>query len=89
MTSVQFTSHLQMHLECPTLDVHGETVRDVLEEVFSRNPKLRGYLLDDQHRLRQHVVIFIDDQVIQDRCHLKDPVTEHSEIYVMQALSGG
>lgn len=89
LAKVSFTSHLQMHLDCPSVSVDGVTVREALENVFANNPRLKGYLLDDQQRLRQHVVIFIDDQVIQDRVSLKDKIDPDSEIYVMQALSGG
>jgi hypothetical protein len=46
-------------------------------------------VLDDQGRLRQHVNIFIDGVMIKDRNHLSDPFQENSEIYIMQALSGG
>ena len=78
-----------MHLECPEVLVDGSSLREALENVFEENPKLRGYVLDDQQRLRQHVVIFIDDQVIQDRVKQTDPLQVDSEVYVMQALSGG
>ena len=86
---VAFTSHLKRHLDCPTQDVTGCTLAEALENVFAENPRLRSYILDDQGRLRQHVVIFIDDQVVQDRPKLSDTVLPTSEIYVMQALSGG
>ncbi len=89
MPRVVFTSHLKRHLDCPTQDVAGQTLLETLESVFAENPRLRSYLLDDQSRLRQHVVIFIDDQVVQDRVKLSDAVFPASEIYVMQALSGG
>lgn len=89
MAKVSFTPHLQLHLDCPSTEASGETVRELLNHVFESNPRLRGYLLDDQHRLRQHVVIFIDDQVIRDRVRLSDPVSSESEVYVLQALSGG
>jgi hypothetical protein len=46
-------------------------------------------VLDDQGRLRQHVNIFIDGVMIKDRTSLSDPFRENSEIYIMQALSGG
>jgi hypothetical protein len=46
-------------------------------------------VLDDQARLRHHVVVFVDGQLIRDRVTLADPVAERSEIAVMQALSGG
>ena len=36
---------------------------EALEQVFAENPLLRGYLLDDQSRLRKHVIVFVDDAV--------------------------
>ena len=64
-------------------------MREVLDAVFAENPRLRGYVLDDQGRLRKHVVVFIDGQVIRDRSGLGDAVDAAGEIFVMQALSGG
>jgi len=45
--------------------------------------------LDEHGAVRKHMVIFIDGTMIRDRMTLTDPVTPSSEIYVMQALSGG
>ncbi len=89
MPRVVFTSHLQRHVACPEQQVAGATVREALDGVFAENAQLRGYVLDELSRLRKHVVIFIDGKTIQDRQGLTDPVGEASEIYVMQALSGG
>jgi hypothetical protein len=86
---IVFTSHLQRQIDCPAQDVDGATLRESLEEVFARNPKLRSYILDDQQGVRKHVMIFLDGEPIDDRIHLTDPVSDTSEIYVMQALSGG
>lgn len=71
------------------MTLSGGTVREVLDALFSAYPQLRGYVLDDQGALRHHMVIFVDGRQVQDRVHLGDPVAETSEIYVMQALSGG
>lgn len=89
MPTVVFTPHLQRHLDAPPKSVDADTVRAALEAVFAENPRLRGYILDDQSRLRQHVTIFVNDRVIGDRNGLTERVTPDSEIYVMQALSGG
>jgi molybdopterin synthase sulfur carrier subunit len=89
MPQVVFTPNLQRHLACPPRAVSGRTVAAVLQAVFADNPGLRGYLLDDQGRLRQHVAIFVDGFMIEDRARLTDPVRVESEIYVIQALSGG
>ena len=89
MATVVFTQNLRRHVECPTETVDGPTVRAVLEVVFTANPRLRGYVLDDQGTLRHHMMVFIDGEPITDRRDLSDPVRATSEVYVMQALSGG
>ena len=89
MATVVFTANLQRHVEAPADDVDGATVRAVLDTVFAHNPRLRGYVLDDQGALRHHMIVFVDGQQIVDRTHLTDPVRAGGEIYVMQALSGG
>jgi len=62
---------------------------EVLGEMEACYPGVLGYILDEQHQLRKHVNIFIDGTVITDRRQLSDPFRMDSEIYVMQALSGG
>ena len=89
MARVVFTQNLQRHVACPPVEVPGTTVRAVLEAAFATNPPLRGYILDDQGRLRQHVVVFVDGRQVRDRVGLGDAVAEGSEVAVMQALSGG
>ena len=68
---------------------NGKTLRAVLDEIEASYPGVTRYVLDDQGRLRQHVNIFIDGAMIKDRTSLSDPFQENSEIYIMQALSGG
>lgn len=89
MPRIHFTPHLQRHIDSPPREVAGATVGEVLDTVFADNPRLRGYLLDDQGRLREHLSIFVDDQAVTDREGLGDPVPEDAEIFVLQALSGG
>ncbi len=89
MPRVTFTPNLKKHLDCPPSDMDGATVRETLDAVFAENTRLRGYILDDQSRLRKHVMVFIDNEAIKDRVQLTDVVTAESEVYVMQALSGG
>jgi molybdopterin synthase sulfur carrier subunit len=85
MPRVVFTSNLQRYVSCPARDATGETVLAVLQEVFDQEPQIRCYVLDEQGELRKHVFIFVDGQ----RARLNNPVGEKSEIYVLQALTGG
>jgi hypothetical protein len=89
VATVSFTPNLERHVQCPAQAVPGDSVRAVLDGVFARNPRLRGYVLDDQGALRRHMMVFVDGRQIEDRERLSDPVRPVSEIYVMQALSGG
>ena len=89
MPEVRFTENLRRHLDAPECRVEGTTVREALDRVFEMQPRLRGYVLDDQHRLRKHVVVFINGDMVRDRDGLSDPVSTDAELFVMQALSGG
>ena len=89
MATVRFTSHLVRHRPLPGAKAAGTTVAQVLAAVFAGDDLLRGYVLDDQGRLRKHVNIYLDGALIADRNRLTDPVRPESEIYVLQALSGG
>ncbi len=89
MAQVVFTANLRRHVPTPKVEAAGGTVREVLDAVFERHPALRGYVLDDQRRLRKHVSVFIAGAQVADREGLTDPVPAEAEIWVMQALSGG
>lgn len=89
MPRVVFTQNLQRHVECPPVSVDGATVREALERVFAGNERLRGYVVDERGVLRKHMAVFVDGAQLVDRAGLSDPVEAGSEIYVMQALSGG
>jgi molybdopterin synthase sulfur carrier subunit len=89
MPSVHFTANLRRHVSCPSSEVEGSTVAEILDAVFEHSPRLRGYVLDEQGAVRKHMNVFVDGQQIRDRSGLSDAVEPESEIYIMQALSGG
>jgi sulfur-carrier protein len=89
MATIRFTRNIQRHVECPTREFPGTTLRAVLDAYFRENEKARGYVLDEQGRIRPHMVVFIDGELNDDRERLTDPVKPDSVIDVIQALSGG
>lgn len=72
-----------------TVDVDGETLGEVLEHMFAQHPTLRGYVVDERGAVRHHVAIFVDGTAIRDKVALQVPVPVRSEVYILQALSGG
>ncbi|HUR43888.1 MAG TPA: MoaD/ThiS family protein [Aestuariivirga sp.] len=89
MAKVFFTTNLRRHVDCPTVEATGATVREVLDNVFAANGRVRGYVLDDQSALRKHMTVLVDGHALRDRVRLGDAVRPTSEIFVLQALSGG
>jgi len=89
VATVAVTPQLRRLLAVPDVDTHATTLRDALETAFALNPRLRGYVLDDQGHLRANVVIFVDGRRSSDRVMLADPLSAHSRVHVLQALSGG
>lgn len=89
MARVEFTPQLKRFTEAPSIDAPAASLREALDAAFERNPKLRGYVLDDQGHLRANVVVYIDGQASRDRLTQTDALRPDSRVYVLQALSGG
>ncbi|MDR3399495.1 MAG: MoaD/ThiS family protein [Pandoraea sp.] len=89
MATVTFAPAIQRHVFVDAQSVNGPTVRDALAQCVAHTPELRGYLFNDQGRLRAHVAVFVDGWLIRDRRALSDPLNDASRVYVAQALSGG
>ncbi|TAM02644.1 MAG: MoaD/ThiS family protein [Paraburkholderia sp.] len=89
MPHLFFAPSIQRHLPLPERDVAAHSVDEALSIVFAEEPRLRGYILDDQGGLRRHLAIFVDGKPLRDRRRLSDAVEADSRIYVVQALSGG
>ena len=90
MPVVQFTRHLNLHFpDLRETRVEAATLAEVVSELDSRFPGLADYLVDERGALRKHVNLFINEQLLEDRKALSDPVTAADRVFVMQALSGG
>ena len=89
MALLTFTKNLERHVACPAATVTGATVHDLFEHYFVAHPGVRGYVVDEQGALRKHINVFVDGNQIGDRGRLTDDVAADSQVYVMQALSGG
>jgi sulfur-carrier protein len=90
MAKVRFTPNLKRFF--PTLaplQLEAETVADLLIQVENHHPGIAAYLIDDQGSLREHVNIFVGDELIKDKQRLTDPLQADDEVYILQALSGG
>jgi molybdopterin synthase sulfur carrier subunit len=71
------------------IDVDAARLDLALDRLFDVHPGLRGYVLDERGAIRHHVAIFVDGDAVRGKQQPTQPLRKDSEIYVMQALSGG
>jgi molybdopterin synthase sulfur carrier subunit len=86
MPALHFTPQLRRFVDTPQLECEAVRLAPLLEAAFALNPRLRGYVLDDQGMLRPHVAVFVDGRRTLD---LQAPLQADSQVHVLQALSGG
>ena len=63
----------------------GQTVADVLRRLENEHPKLAGWVLDDQGRVRQHVAVFLGGE----RVAAEAGVSDADRLEIIGAVSGG
>ena len=64
----------------------GTTIDEVLVDLDRQYPGIRFRVVDEQNRLRQHMKVFVNQELVRD---LNTRVDPHDELTLMQALSGG
>ncbi len=92
MVRVHLTRHLFAffpQLEGRELEVEAATAAEVVRALEALAPGIHFYICDERGRLRTHVNIFIDKQMVRDRAGLTDAVPPDGEVHILQALSGG
>ena len=87
---IRMARGLRVHVAVPErVHVEGSTAREAIDALIEMHPPLRRFVLDDARRLRQHVNIYINDELIADRRQLSDSVEAGDTLYILPAVSGG
>jgi molybdopterin converting factor small subunit len=67
------------------LELSGSTVAEVLRDLERRHPDVRGWILDEQGRIREHVNVFVN----RDYGREDTAVGANDRLHVLPAISGG
>ncbi len=87
---IRMARGLRVHVDVPErVEVEGATAREAIDALIETHPSLRRFVLDDAYRLREHVNIYINDELISDRQQLSDSVSMGDTLYILPAVSGG
>ncbi len=92
MAHVELTRHLFAffpQLEGRPIHVEATTVAEAIAALDRLAPGIAFYLCDERGRLRLHVNLFVNRDMIRDRRGLSDPLGADDRLFILQALSGG
>lgn len=89
MPRLVFTQQLTRFVSAPEFNCEASSLSEALELCFKQNHQLGSYILDEQGHVRQHVAIFINGQLLSNRKDLSIPLEKETQVYILQALSGG
>lgn len=92
MAKVVLTRHLHTffpQLAVEDLEVEASTVAEAVQALERLAPGFAFYICDERGRMRAHVNIFIEQELLRDRHKLSDPLEPNARLHIMQALSGG
>lgn len=68
------------------VDASGTTVAEVLADLDRQFPGLRFRVIDEQDRVRRHVILFVAGERTEDLAAIIPP---GAELQIVGALSGG
>jgi molybdopterin converting factor small subunit len=64
----------------------GTTLAELLDDLDRQFPGIRFRMVDEQHKIRKHMKVFVNEDAVRD---LATGLKPSDEITIMQALSGG
>jgi len=67
------------------ITIDGTSVGQVLRELEHQHPKITGWVLDEQGRVRRHVNVFVDGERVKEDA----PVEPDATLHVLPSISGG
>src|SRR6266540_1441269 len=67
------------------VEVDGTTVTELLQALERSYPRLIGWVLDDQGKIRQHIAVFVNEE----RATPHAPVRGGDRVHVLPSISGG
>jgi sulfur-carrier protein len=83
---VLIPSALRSYTEGGRAEAQGTTLAELLADLDRQYQGIRFRMVDEQDCIRRHIRIFVNGTQIRD---LAQPLAEHDEVVIVQALSGG
>jgi sulfur-carrier protein len=73
----------------PRVEAEGDTVRELLDDLTSRFPALRGQLLEDDGDVAPFVNVYVEGEDVRTLDGLDTPVEDDHTVILLPAMAGG
>lgn len=83
---VLIPSPLRSYTQASYVEASGHSLGELLDDLDRRYPGIRFRMINEQEQMRPHVRFFVNGKAVFE---LEVPLTEHDELCIVQALSGG
>jgi sulfur-carrier protein len=71
-----------------SLKVSGQTVKEVMNEVYSSYPALASEILDKEGKIKPFVAVFINSTALNELAQ-DAPMRADDEVHLIPAIAGG
>lgn len=71
------------------IDVPASTVREAVEAVAERYPKLRPHVFDSEGKIRRHFNVFVNGVHVRDLNGVDTVLKEGDKVILMASSAGG
>lgn len=71
------------------IEVNGDTITEILDELDGRYPGLRARLCEENGKLRRFFNVYVDGEDVRFLDDLETKVPDGAEVSIIPAISGG
>ncbi len=88
-TTVHLVYYLQPYADnTESVVLQGKTIRDCLDALVQRFPRLKPMLFDEQNRLLDYVSVFVGDEIVYAD-GLQRQLKPGDELHILYIIGGG
>jgi sulfur-carrier protein len=85
MATVILRAPLKQRVGASSIEMSGSSVGQVVQALEAHAPAIKGWITDEQGRIRRHVNVFVNGEPASEN----DRVAEHDRIDIIHAITGG
>jgi len=90
MAEIKFTSALNRFFpDLKPITLQADNVEELFRQLNTVYPGVNHYILNDLGEIREHVNLYIDNELVIDLKAEKPKLNHDSQVHIVQALSGG